>query len=123
MSEGYPTPPRSWPHKFRDAFRGTWVAVSTQSSFWVHSAFVVPVIAAGLWWRIQVWQWCVLVLCMAVVLVTEMLNSALERMAKAVDAKYNPHVRDALDMGSAAVLLAAIASVILGALVFLPYLQ
>jgi diacylglycerol kinase len=40
-----------------------------------------------------------------------------------VDAKYNPHVRDALDMGSAAVLLAAIASVILGALVFLPYLQ
>jgi diacylglycerol kinase len=60
---------------------------------------------------------------MAVVLVTEMLNSALERMAKAVDAKYNPHVRDALDMGSAAVLLAAIASVILGVLVFLPYLR
>lgn len=123
MPEGYPTPPRSWPHKFRDAFRGAWVAVSTQTSFWVHLAFVVPVVAAGLWWQIQVWQWCVLVLCMAVVLVTEMLNSALERMAKAVDAKYNPHVRDALDMGSAAVLLAAIASVILGVLVFLPYLR
>ncbi len=123
MSEGFQTAPRSWPRKFRDAFRGIWVAVSTQTSFWVHLAFIVPVVAAGFWWQIEVWQWCVLVLCMAGVLVAEMLNSALERMAKAVDAKFNPLVRDALDMGSAAVLLAAIASVILGFLIFLPYLR
>lgn len=123
MSEGFQTAPRSWPRKFRDAFRGIWVAVSTQTSFWVHLAFIVPVVAAGLWWQIEVWQWCVLVLCMASVLVAEMLNSALERMAKAVDARFNPLVRDALDMGSAAVLLAAIAAVILGFLIFLPYLR
>ena len=122
MSQGFPTPTRSWPQKFRDAFRGVWVAVSTQTSFWVHSVFAISVVAAGFWWRIETWQWSVLVLCMAGVLVAEMLNSALERMAKAVDAEYNPHVRDALDMGSAAVLLAAMASVSLGLVMFLPYL-
>ena len=122
MSQGFPTPQRSWPGKFRDAFRGAWLAIRTQSSFWVHLAFVVPVIAVGVWLRIDLWQWCVLVLCMAGVLVTEMLNSVLERMAKAVDAKFNPHLRDALDMGSAAVLLAALVAVLLGALIFLPHL-
>jgi diacylglycerol kinase len=121
MSEQFVNAPRSWPRKFRDAFRGIWVAVSTQTSFWVHVAFVVPVVAAGWWWRIEVWQWCILVLCMGGVLVAEMLNSAMERMAKAVDREYNPHLRDALDMGSAAVLLAAMASVILGLLIFLPH--
>ena len=122
MSEEFPHAPRSWPRKFRDAFRGIAVAVSTQTSFWVHLAFVLPVVAAGWWWRIEVWQWCVLVLCMAGVLVAEMLNSSIERMAKAVDVDFNPHLRDALDMGSAAVLLAATASVILGLLIFLPHL-
>jgi diacylglycerol kinase len=122
MSEKFPHAPRSWPRKFRDAFRGIAVAVSTQTSFWVHLAFVLPVVAAGWWWRIEVWQWCVLVLCMAGVLVAEMLNSSIERMARAVDVDFNPHLRDALDMGSAAVLLAATASVILGLLIFLPHL-
>ncbi len=122
MSEKFPHAPRSWPRKFLDAFRGIAVAVRTQTSFWVHLAFVLPVVAAGWWWRIEVWQWCVLVLCMAGVLVAEMLNSAIERMAKAVDVNFNPQLRDALDMGSAAVLLAAIAAVILGLLIFLPHL-
>ena len=53
------------------------------------------------------------------VLVAEMLNTAMEVLAKAVDPDVNPHVRDALDIGSAAVLLAAAGAVVVGGIVFL----
>ena len=76
-------------------------------------------VVAGLALGVQAWQWCVLLLCISLVLVTEMFNTALEAMAKAIDPSVNPHIRDALDMGSAAVLLAAAGSVATGAIVFL----
>ncbi|MHB8969179.1 MAG: diacylglycerol kinase family protein [Pirellulaceae bacterium] len=111
--------PRTWRRKFGDALRGCGVAVRDQHSLWVHLAFALGVTGAGVIAQLQSWQWCVVCLCITLVLVTEMLNTALEAMAKAVDPDINPHLRDALDMGSAAVLLAAAGAVAVGGIVFL----
>jgi diacylglycerol kinase len=119
MSTEPPRPKRSWPRKFRDAFRGTWLGVRRQSSFRVHLVMAAAVILSGVVLRIDdVTTWCVLLLCIAVVTGAEMFNSALESLAKAVTDKDDPHVRDALDMGSAAVLVASIGAAIVGTIVF-----
>jgi diacylglycerol kinase len=47
-----------------------------------------------------------------------MFNSALEALARAVTDQENPYVRDSLDVGSAAVLLASIGSTVIGGLIF-----
>jgi diacylglycerol kinase len=110
---------RSWARKFADAFRGGSVAVRTNSSFWVHLPCAALVVVAGLVWNLEAWQWAVVGLCVILVLTAELLNTALEELAKAVDPTFNPHVRDALDIASAAVLMAALGAVLLGTLVFL----
>lgn len=111
--------PRSWARKFADALRGCAVAVRRQHSFWVHAVCAAAVLSAGACVHLQPWQWCAVLGCISAVFAAEMLNTALEQLAKAVDPDFNPYIRDALDMGSAAVLLAAAGAVAIGAVVFL----
>ena len=110
---------RSWGRKFRDAFRGLAVGVRGQNSFRVHFPFAVLVIAAAAWLRASPIEWAVLLVCITLVLAAEMFNSALESLAKAITDKHDPRLADALDTGSAAVLVAAIGAVLVGGIVFL----
>jgi len=108
---------RSWSRKFRDAVRGVAVGARGQSSFVVHLFCALLVVVVAALARMTAWQWCVLLLCIAMVMVAEMFNTALETLAKAVDRQYNPHLRDALDVASGAVLLAALGAMVVGAVV------
>jgi diacylglycerol kinase len=119
MNEERPRRRRSWARKFRDAFRGVAVGVRGQSSFRVHFLFAVLVIAAAALVRASSIEWVVLLLCIALVLTAEMFNSALESLAKAITDKHDPRLADALDTGSAAVLVAAIGATLVGGIVFL----
>ncbi|TVS15910.1 MAG: diacylglycerol kinase family protein [Planctomycetaceae bacterium] len=111
------SPHRSWRQKFADAFRGVWMGIHDQSSFRVHFAAATIVLVAGVMLGLNRLEWSLLVLAIGGVLAAEMFNTALEHLAKAVDRTHNPHVGNALDIGSAAVLIAALTSVVLGAIV------
>lgn len=109
---------RSWGRKFRDAFRGVKEGVRDQSSFLVHFFVTGAVIAAGFGLGVSLVEWCILLLCIAGVLTAEMLNSALESMAKAITEDADPHLGNSLDIGSAAVLVASIGASLVGAIIF-----
>lgn len=111
------SPHRSWWQKFADAFRGVWMGIHDQSSFRAHFAAAALVLVVGATLGLNRFEWSLLVLAIGGVLVAEMFNTALEHLAKAVDRTHNPHVGSALDIGSAAVLMAALSSVVLGAIV------
>ncbi|MCE5266279.1 MAG: diacylglycerol kinase [Planctomycetaceae bacterium] len=108
---------RSWFRKFRDAFRGIVVGVHGQSSFQVHLAVGVSVVAAGIALHVTLVEWCILALCITGVLTAEMFNSSLESMAKAITGESDPHLGNSLDIASAAVLVASIGSAIVGAVI------
>ncbi len=109
---------RSWAEKFRAAFRGLWYGIVGQSSFAVHFAvaFLVLVIAAIL--GVTETEWCILILSIAVVMTAELINSALEWFAPAVTQEYNRYIETALDVASAAVLLASLGSAVIGFIIF-----
>ena len=90
-----------------------------QVSFFVHFFAAAAVVAAALVLQVSLVEWCILVACISAVLTTEMANTALEHLARAVDERPNPHLRNALDIGSGAVLVAAIGAVVIGAIIFL----
>jgi len=117
--QDYDTPPeRSWLEKFRDAFLGVELGIRGQSSFFVHLFIAAAVVAAAIVLRAILIEWCVLLLCIAGVLTAEMFNSALESLSRAISREHNPDLGAALDMGSAAVLMAAIGAAIIGGIVF-----
>lgn len=113
---------RNWSRKFADAFRGLWRAVRTQSSFAVHLWVAAAVVTAGALFRVSAGEWCLLTLAIGLVLSTEIFNTAIESLARAPGSRRHPRFRDALDMASAAVLVAAITAVVVGAIVFGPRL-
>ena len=112
---------RSWPRKFAVAFRGLAVAVRGQSSFAVHALVSLVVIAAAAWFRVSPTEWCLLALCIAVVWSVELMNTALETIALAIDTRYEERLRDALDIASGAVLFAAFGAVVVGLMIFVPH--
>lgn len=118
MTDQYRPPPRSWPGRFHDAFRGTWRAFRDERSLHVHLAFAVAVIVAAAVLKVSIAEWSILLLCITIVLAAEMLNTALEHLAKAIDRSENQHIGTALDIGSAAVLVAAIGAMVVGGIVF-----
>jgi diacylglycerol kinase len=110
---------RGWTEKFRDAFRGVKVGVRGQCSFFFHFFMAAAVIGAGFVLGIGLLEWCIVLLCVAVVLAAEMFNTALESMARAITDEMHPDLGNALDIGSAAVLVASIGAAVVGAIVFL----
>ena len=114
-----PKPPRSWAQKFADAFRGVALGVRGQSSFYVHFSVAALVIIAACALQITLVEWCLLLICIAIVLAAEMFNSALESLGKAIDTEHNPHLAKALDNSSAAVLVVSLGAATVGGIVFL----
>ena len=119
MRDEDPVPRQTWNRKFRHAFHGIKLGIQGQSSFFVHFFMASAVILAALALDATLIDWCLLVLCITIVMSAEMFNSALEWMAKAVDSQHNPRLGAALDIGSAAVLLAAIGAIVVGCVVFI----
>ncbi|HEX5104747.1 MAG TPA: diacylglycerol kinase [Pirellulaceae bacterium] len=111
--------PRNWSAKFRDAFRGLWLAVRSERSFSVHLPMAAAVIVLAAVMRVSLVQWCLLGVCITLVLAAETFNTALERLAREIDGESNPEIAAALDMASGAVLVTAIGAAGIGAAIFL----
>lgn len=110
---------RHWSNKFRNAFRGLRVGIYGQSSFYVHFVVMLLVFGFGVFLGVSPLEWCVLLLCIGLVISAELFNSAFESCAKAVTKDFNDDIRNSLDIASAAVLVAAIAAALVGASIFL----
>jgi diacylglycerol kinase len=108
---------RSWTRKFRNAFRGMHRGVAGESSFFAHFFVAAAVMAAATTLGADRTEWCLLLIAIVGVLTTEMINSAIERLAKAVSLEYSPHLRDALDISSGAVLTASLGAAVLGVVI------
>lgn len=103
-----------WINKFRCALRGVGIGIAEHSSFKVHLVATLAVFGLAYWLDCIAWQWSLLSLCVGLVWSLELLNSAIEHLARGVCPHHNPEVGKALDTASAAVLLGAMTSVAIG---------
>ena len=106
---------------FRYAFAGIRYLLWTQRNAKIHIALGLAAVALGLL-RIERGEWLALVLTIALVLVAEGVNTAVEAVVDLASPGYHPLAKTAKDVAAGTVLLAAIASVIVGLIVFLPRL-
>ncbi len=109
---------KHWIFKFRCALRGIGFGTRGQSSFRVHLPAAALVLALAFALRCNAWQFAVLGLCIALVLCMELMNSALESLARGLCHEQNAEVGQALDIASGAVLLASLAAATIGGAIF-----
>ncbi len=105
---------------FKYAFKGIFYAVKTQHNLWVHLAVVLLVIFSGWFLRISVAEWLTVIICFALVISAEVLNSAIELLTDIVSPEANAEAGLVKDMAAGAVLFAAICSAIAGLVIFVP---
>lgn len=118
----YIPPKRSWLQKFGDSFRGMGMAIATQNSFWAHLAVGGLVIAVAAWVGVSAVEGMLLGLCITLVMTTELMNTAVELIAKKVTDEESELIRNALDIASAAVLMTVLGSITVGIWILLPKL-
>ena len=78
------------------------------------------VILLGLVLKINSKEWSLIIIAIGIVFITELLNTAIEKLSDFVEPKWNDKIGEIKDYGATAVLIAAIVSFILGSIVFLP---
>jgi diacylglycerol kinase len=107
---------------FGYAFAGLRYLLWTQRNARIHMALGLLAVTAGFFFRIGHDEWLALVLTITLVLTTEGCNTALEAAVDLASPELHPLAKIAKDVSAGAVLLAAIASVIVGLIIFLPRL-
>jgi diacylglycerol kinase len=105
---------------FGFAFKGFKYAFATQQNFRIHVFAAMAASAMGWWLNISnnEWQW--VILCIMLMLVTELLNTAIETLTDLVSPDYNKLAGHVKDVSAGAVLLVAIFSLITGGIIFIP---
>lgn len=105
---------------FRYAFAGIHTLFRSTPNARVHLAAAVLAVGLGLWLRISGLEWAAVFLCIGGVISLEAVNSALETLADKVSPGFDPLIGRAKDLAAGAVLVMAIASVAVGAVIFIP---
>ena len=107
---------------FGHAGRGIWFALMSQAHFQIHVLAAIAVVALGFVFNITAGEWIALLLCIGSVIAAETMNTAIESLSDAVTTEYHPLIGKAKDAAAGAVLILAVISAIVGAIIFWPYL-
>ena len=103
------------PASFRYAAQGLIYGFRSQRNFRIHVVTGVCVFGLGLWLQLPLPQLAVLVLTVAAVLVLELINTATEAVVDLGGRQFHPLARIAKDCAAAAVLVAALSSLVIAA--------
>lgn len=95
-------------------------ALKTQRNIWVHLIFGLLVLAAAVWIKMSLLEISLLTLTVAFVIVTEMINTAIEEVVNLTKPETHTLAGLAKNIAAGAVLVAALGSIIIGMLLFVP---
>lgn len=107
---------------FRCAGEGIRYAFLSQRNLKIQGALGALAVIAGFAFRIGQAEWLALVLCIMVVAVAEVVNTAVESVVDIASPEWHPLAKAAKDAAAGAVLLASIGSVACGLIIFVPHL-
>lgn len=105
---------------FAVAFQGIGRAFKTELHMKVHLVFAIAALLACWLLHVEAWGWCVVVICIGMVISAEVLNTAFEALCDKVAPEFHPLIKVAKDAAAGAVLVLAITSVVAGLIVFVP---
>jgi len=106
----------------RYALRGLKIAWEEELSFKVQVTIGILVILLGWFFSISPTEWMFAIFMIGLVLSAEAFNTALEELCDKYKTDPDPHIAKIKDLSAAAVLIASTTALIIGAIIFVPYL-
>lgn len=115
--------PKNWLQRANVAIEGIIYAVKTQRHMRYHLFAALAALILGLVLNISRIEFILLCMSIVLVLVTEMLNTAIETTVDMISEEYHPLARNAKDIAAGVVLIASIGALMLGYLILYPALK
>lgn len=107
---------------FKYAFDGIYAALKQEPNLKIHFLIALLVIGLSFFLNISLTDWAIIIFIIGFVLAIELTNTAIEKIVDVFTDKEHPGAKYAKDISAGAVLVAAVTSVVVGLLIFLPYL-
>lgn len=107
---------------FGFAFEGLRFAWKKDQNLRVHTVVAIVVIVASVILKVSTVEKSILGVMIILVISTEMINSAIEQMVDLITKEHRMEAKLAKDVASGMVFITAFGSVIVGILIFTPYL-
>lgn len=104
---------------FKNAFNGFGKAVNSERNMRIHILATIIVVTLGFVLELDINTWAILCGAIGLVLVTELMNTAVEKLTDMVTSEYSEQAKIVKDISAAAVLIAALISATIGCLIFL----
>ncbi len=104
------------------AFRGLKYVIRNEKNFQNELAIGILVVFAMIYFHITRAEMIVLTIIIMAVLIMELVNTILERVVDILKPRVHPYARLIKDLMAASVLLTSILAIIVGLIIFLPYL-
>lgn len=105
---------------FGSAINGIMKAMAQEFHVKIHVFIATLILILSVCLGISKIEWMIITLSISSVISLEIINSAIERLCDKVTTEIDPLIKLAKDMAAGAVLIAAISSVIIGSLIFIP---
>ncbi|MBI4097011.1 MAG: diacylglycerol kinase family protein [Candidatus Levybacteria bacterium] len=106
---------------FSYAFEGVIHALKSDQNLRIHFVIAAIVIAVSIYFQVTPYEMGILGVMILLVIITEMINTAIEKMVDLITKEQRAEAKVAKDVSSGMVFVAAFGSVIIGLLIFLPY--
>lgn len=113
---------RSLMQSFKHASHGVAFAIKDNQNLRIHLLAAVIVIILSVIYKVGAFEMGILGVMILLVISTEMINTSIEEMTNLITREHREEARIAKDVAAGMVLLTSIGSVIVGVLIFLPYI-
>jgi len=91
-----------------------------QRNMQIHTVCILLVLAFSILFQISSMEWMAVLLCIGIVISSELLNTAIEYIVNWISPEHHPKAAKIKDLGAAAVLVSAIVSLLVAAIIFGP---
>ncbi|MDN3018571.1 diacylglycerol kinase family protein [Paenibacillus sp. BSR1-1] len=107
---------------FTYAITGILTALKSERNMRIHAISSVVVLFFSYFFSITKIEWLFVLISIGGMFALELMNTAIERVVDLATLEYHPLAKQAKDLAAGAVFVYAILSVIIGIVIFLPYL-
>ncbi len=105
---------------FKYAFNGIIIALKNEFNLRFHFIATILVTILGFVYKIDKYEWFICLILIGLVISSELFNTAIEETIDIISPKYNNKAKFVKDVSSAAVLILAFISLIIGLIIFIP---
>jgi undecaprenol kinase len=107
---------------FGYAIEGIRTAVKQERNVRIHLCISLLVIIAAIYFSVSKVEWLFIIIAIGGMISLEIMNTAIERLVDLVTSDIHPLAKQAKDLAAGAVFMFAIISVIIGIIIFVPYI-